>query len=355
MKIKNIEVIRKDIALTHPYTIAFKTISDVENGIIRITSEEGIVGLGAFNVSSDVVGETNVDVFSKMSDTRLEWLIGRDVREINQLCFEVQQKLSDSVGARIGLEIALYDLFSKKLELPLACFFGQKIQSMPTSITIGIKGVEETLIEAQEYVDQKFQILKVKLGVTVEEDVERLVKIREKYGEAIRIIIDVNQAYDTVETIRFYQAIQRLNIELIEQPMPAKDIPEMTQLPEDIRALIAADESLVDVSSAYELVKKNRGCGFFNIKLMKCGGLTQALQIAEVASRNNIGLMWGCNDESIISITAALHTAFSCPHTKFIDLDGSFDLEGDVVTGGFVLKNGVMSISDKPGLGVEEL
>ena len=142
MKIKNIEVIRKDIALTRPYTIAFKTISDVENGIIRITSEEGIVGLGAFNVSSDVVGETNVDVFSKLSDSRLEWLIGRDVREINQLCFEVQQKFSDSVGARIGLEIALYDLFTKKLELPLARFFGQKIQSMPTSITIGIKGVE---------------------------------------------------------------------------------------------------------------------------------------------------------------------------------------------------------------------
>ena len=211
------------------------------------------------------------------------------------------------------------------------------------------------MVEAQEYIDQKFQILKVKLGVTVEEDVERLVKLREKYGDSVRIIIDVNQAYDTAETIRFYQAIQTLNIELIEQPMPAKDIREMTQLPDDIRALIAADESLVDVSSAHTLVKENRGCGFFNIKLMKCGGLTQALQIAEVASRNNISLMWGCNDESIISIAAALHTAFSCPHTKFIDLDGSFDLEDDVVSGGFVLKDGVMSISDKPGLGVEEL
>ena len=355
MKIKNIEVIRKDIALTRPYTIAFKTISDVENGIIQISTDDGRVGLGAFNVSSDVVGETNIDVFSKLNDTSLEWLIGRDIREINQLCYDVQHKFADSVGARIGLEIAIYDLFCKKLDLPLSRFLGQKIQSMPTSITIGIKDVEETLAEAKEYIDQKFQILKVKLGVTVEEDVERLVKLRETHDQSVRIIIDVNQAYTSEETIRFYKAIQDLNIELIEQPMPAKAVSEMVQLPDDIRALIAADESLVDVSSAYALVRENRGCGFFNIKLMKCGGLTQALQIAEVANRNQIDLMWGCNDESIISITAALHMAFACPHTKFIDLDGSFDLAGDVVTGGFILKDGVMSISARPGLGVEEI
>ena len=85
---------------------------------------------------------------------------------------------------------------------------------------------------------------------------------------------------------------------------------------------------------------------------MKCGGISQALKIADTAAKHSIQLMWGCNDESIISITAALHTAFACAHTKFIDLDGSLDLAKDVVSGGFLLKDGIMSIPDRPGLGL---
>lgn len=352
MKIRNIEVTKENLEITRPYTIAYKTISNVENGIIRITTDSGLVGHGAFNPSSDVVGETTPEAMNKLAEPKLEWLIGRDIREVNQLCYEVQQKFANSVGARIGLEVALFDLFSQHLKIPLVRYFGQKIQSMPTSITIGIKNVEETLIEAKEYIDQKFQIIKVKLGESVEEDSERLIKIREVYGNDLRLIIDVNQGYNPEQVIAFHKAIQHLNIELIEQPMHASETSKMWELPPEIRDVIAADESLTNVESAHNLVKGSPACGYFNIKLMKCAGLTQALQIAEVASRNNINLMWGCNDESIISITAALHTAFACPHTKFIDLDGSLDLARDVVDGGFILKDGMMSISDKPGLGL---
>ena len=85
---------------------------------------------------------------------------------------------------------------------------------------------------------------------------------------------------------------------------------------------------------------------------MKSGGVYPALQIAAIAQAAGINLMWGCNDESAISITAALHAALSCGNTRFIDLDGSLDLVVDVVSGGFVMKDGWMSISDKPGLGL---
>jgi L-alanine-DL-glutamate epimerase-like enolase superfamily enzyme len=85
---------------------------------------------------------------------------------------------------------------------------------------------------------------------------------------------------------------------------------------------------------------------------MKCGGIQGAQEIANVAHSAGIDLMWGCNDESIVSITAALHVAFAQPHTKYIDLDGSFDLAQDVVSGGFVLEDGYMWPSDKSGLGV---
>jgi L-alanine-DL-glutamate epimerase-like enolase superfamily enzyme len=89
---------------------------------------------------------------------------------------------------------------------------------------------------------------------------------------------------------------------------------------------------------------------------MKSGGLQAAGEIANIAKHAGVDLMWGCNDESLISITAALHLAFANAHTKYIDLDGSLDLGEDVATGGFILKNGVMRIDESTlGLGVQKI
>jgi L-alanine-DL-glutamate epimerase-like enolase superfamily enzyme len=88
---------------------------------------------------------------------------------------------------------------------------------------------------------------------------------------------------------------------------------------------------------------------------MKCGGITQALEISSLAEGAGIDLMWGCNDESIISISAALHVALSCTNTRYLDLDGSLDLARDVVGGGFILENGEMRVNGLPGLGLINL
>jgi L-Ala-D/L-Glu epimerase len=237
--------------------------------------------------------------------------------------------------------------------VPLVKYLGQKIKSLPTSNTIGIKNLEETLKEADEYGQRGFKVLKVKLGKDLAEDIERIVKLREKFGNKFVIRIDANQGYTSAQTLEFYQKTKQLDVELIEQPLPAKDVAGLKQLPGEIRKVVAADESLLTPKDALELVKPPCAAGIFNIKLMKCGGVSQALKIADIGYQEGIDLFWGCNDESIVSITAALHAAFSCANTKYIDLDGSLDLGKDVVKGGFILKDGIMSCSDKPGLGVE--
>jgi L-alanine-DL-glutamate epimerase-like enolase superfamily enzyme len=99
------------------------------------------------------------------------------------------------------------------------------------------------------------------------------------------------------------------------------------------------------------LASNEKPFGIYNIKLMKCGGLVGALGIANIAYNAAIDLFWGCNDESIISITAALHVAYACPNTKYIDLDGSFDLAEDLVKGGFEIVDGAMQINHAPGFG----
>lgn len=353
MKIKNIKVWSADLGNTKPYTIAFKTVDEVRNAFVEITLDNGITGLGSGNPSEYVVGENLTQTLEALQEKNLEFLVGRDIREMKQLTYEAWQKFPKNPAARAAIDIALYDAFTKFLNVPLVKYLGQKIQSMPTSNTIGIKNVTETLKESGEYLKQGFKAIKVKLGKDLAEDIERMVKMREKFGYDYAIRIDANQGYDSQQTIEFYQKTKHLKIELIEQPLPAKAIQEMKALPDNVREVIAADESLISPKDALELVKPPRACGIFNIKLMKCGGVTQGLKIADIAFQQGIDLFWGCNDESIISITAALHAAFACANTKYIDLDGSLDLGKDVVKGGFILKDGMMHCSDKPGLGVE--
>lgn len=355
MRIKDITVWKADLENTKPYTIAFKTVDEVLNSFVEITLENGVTGIGSGNPSEYVTGESFEHCMLALSEKNIEFLIGRDIREINQLAFEVWQKLPANPAARASLDIALYDAFTKYLGVPLVKYLGQKIHSLPTSNTIGIKNVEETLKEAKEYGDRGFKVLKVKLGKDLTEDIERMVKLREQFGNKFVIRIDANQGYTTQQTIEFYHKTKHLNIELIEQPLPAKEVSEMKQLPQEIRTILAADESLITSKNALELVTPPVAAGIFNIKLMKCGGVSQALKIADVAQSAGIDLFWGCNDEGIVSITAALHAAFACANTKYIDLDGSLDLGRDEVKGGFILKDGIMYCSDKPGLGVERI
>ena len=354
-KIKDVKVWNADLGNTKPYTIAFKTVDEVRNAFVEITLDNGVTGIGSGNPSEYVVGENLTQTLEALQEKNLDFLVGRDIREFNQLTFEVWQKFPKNPAARAALDIALHDVFTKHLGVPLVKYLGQKIKTLPTSNTIGIKNVEETLKEAGEYIKAGFKVLKVKLGKDLAEDIERIVKLREKFGKAVVIRIDANQGYSVDQTIEFYKKTLHLDIELIEQPLPAKSIKEMKSLPDEIKMKIAADESLISPKDALELIKPPRASAIFNIKLMKCGGVSQGLKIAEIAFQEGVDLFWGCNDESIVSITAALHAAFSCTNTKYIDLDGSLDLGRDVVKGGFILKDGYMSCSDKPGLGLEKI
>lgn len=353
MKIKDIKIWNADLGNTKPYTIAFKTVDEVRNVFVEIVLENGTTGIGSGNPSEYVTGENLNQTITVLVEKNLEFLIGRDIREISQLQFEVLHKFPKNPAARAALDIALYDVFTKHLNIPLVKFLGQKIKTLATSNTIGIKNVEETLKEAIDYDQRGFKVLKVKLGKDLEEDIERMVKLREKFGKRMIIRIDANQGYSTQQTIDFYNRTKHLEIELIEQPLPAKAVDEMKKLPNEIKAKIAADESLLSPKDALELIKPPSASGIFNIKLMKCGGVNQALKIADIALQGGVDLFWGCNDESIVSITAALHAAFACSNTKYIDLDGSLDLGRDEVKGGFILKDGMMYCSDLPGLGLE--
>jgi L-alanine-DL-glutamate epimerase-like enolase superfamily enzyme len=355
MKISCVTAKCEDLQLTRPYTIAYKTVTHVENVVVKVELENGITGIGTANPSKYVVGSDTADTLRALTPEKLEQLKRKDIRAFYAVLQTAHTLFQGEAGARAALDIALHDAFTQWLGVPLVDFLGRAIDGLPTSITIGIKNVAETLAEAKEYVERGFRLIKVKLGQSAEEDIERLIKLHETFGNTIIVRVDANQGYTADELIDFCKRTASLQLELIEQPMKADAVNMMRQLPADIRKLLAVDESLVSPADAFQLAQQPTAAGIYNIKLMKCGGIRPALEIAAIAKQAGIDLMWGCNDESIVSISAALHAALSSPSTRYLDLDGSFDLARDIVSGGFTVKDGFMSLTGKPGLGVSIL
>lgn len=343
---------RENLELIKPYTIAYRTIDHVENVFLYVELANGITGIGAGSPAPFVTGETVEASLASLEAHAEELLIGQDIRHFHALIREVERLMPEHPAARAAVDIALHDAFSQYLGVPLVNFLGRAHHGLPTSITIGIKPLEETLAEAREHVSVGFRVIKLKTGKSVEEDIETFRRMRETVGPDIDIRVDANQGYSGDQLQQFARHTQALNVEFYEQPLPHHHLEAMQELPAELRRRCAADEDLHSPAHAVQLAGHPQPFGIFNIKLMKCGGIEAASRIAHVAENSGIDLMWGCNDESVVSIAAALHIALASPATRYLDLDGSFDLASDLVEGGFELRDGELSTAPGNGLGV---
>lgn len=351
MKIKSVMAYLHQLPLTKPYSIAYKTIAGTEIVFFEIMLENGMIGIGAANPFADVVGETPAQSLANLQSGYLDEFIGKDILQFNHLIDAATLHFPKQPGTIAAIDIALHDLFGKFLGIPIMDFYGRQTESLPTSVTIGIKDIKEMLVDAADYYKQGFRILKIKTGINVEEDIERVKKLSEQFGASMRIRVDANQGYNLNSLTKFIQQTKQLGLELIEQPVKVGQDKLLTDLDEASKKMLVADESLLNAYSAWQLSNLPQPYGVYNIKLMKSGGIKGAKEIAVIAKNAGIELFWGCNDESIVSITAALHAAYSCSNTRYLDLDGSFDLAKDLVQGGFELKDGYLYPVGLPGLG----
>lgn len=354
MKIVAIRANIQHMALTKPYTIAYNTFTDVSIAFLEIELANGIIGYGSGSPAEEVVGETTATTVTNLQSAYLQSFVGKDIRHFQQLIFEANSRFPHLPGTLAAIDIALHDAFGKWMGISIASYYGQKMESLPTSVTIGIKNLADTLDEAASYKSMGFRVLKVKTGLEVNEDIERVIALKKSFGDYFTVRVDANQGYDLSSLKKFLHAIKNQGVELIEQPLKVGEEAALLSLGLEERKLICGDESLKNVHAALNFAATNT-YGIYNIKLMKCGGIMGAKEIATIAQNGNIDLFWGCNDESIISITAALHVAYSCPNTKYIDLDGSLDLVEDIVSGGFEIKDGYMKINAQPGFGFNKL
>ncbi len=349
MKILGTRTRRERVPLRLPYRVAGRTTEAIEMFLLEIETDEG-AGFGAATPEAAITGETADACAEALSDSSLGWLRGQDVLRLGALCGEAGRRMHSTPAALAAVDIALHDLFARRLGVPLADALGRVHASLSTSVTIGIQAPDEAVALAQALVGRGFRILKVKVGEAIEEDIALIHRLHERFGSSVRLRADANVGYTPAEAVRFLEAAGDV-VEFLEQPVPREN-DGLRRMPERWRSRIAADESLLDERDALALAAGVPACGIFNIKLMKSGGIRPALRIAAIADAAGIELMWGCMDESVIGIAAALHAALACPATRYLDLDGSFDLAEDPGRGGFTVSDGEMTVTPEPGLGV---
>lgn len=337
---------------TEPYTIAYETVSSTINIFIHIETSTGISGYGCAAPDLQVTGETPESVTAIARDVIEPAIRGVDPLRIEKIIKSLMPQIKAHPSAMAMVDMALYDILGKVAGLPLYKVLGGFRDRIKTSITIGILPADDTIAKARDYVNQGFRALKLKGGKDVESDIERVLRVRETVGKNIELRFDANQGYKVEESLRFVRETRKARLELIEQPTPKEQIEQLGRVTNKVPIPVMADESLMNLRDAFRLARRDL-VDTVNIKLMKVGGISEAMQINAVARSANLEAMVGCMDESALGIAAGLHFALARPNVIYADLDGHIGLIDDPADGAVILKDGILYPNNKPGLGFD--
>ena len=250
----------------------------------------------------------------------------------------------ENFSAKAAVDIALYDLVCKRLNIPLYQFLKiEKKDNIYTSFTIGISDKESLKQKIEEASDYK--ILKVKLGT--ENDIQIIEIIRSLTN--VPLYVDVNQGWsDKHFALDMVKWLAEQNVVLVEQPFPKENNEESKWLTERSPIPVIADEA---VQIYIDLEKAANNFSGVNIKLMKAGGIREAHRMVLKAKSLGLKVMIGCMTETTCAITAASHLASLA---DWVDLDGAELIANDLFTGTKIDK-GKLNIPALPGLGIENI
>ena len=351
MKITRVETWTANMQLAEPYAVAYGAFTEARSVFLRLETDRGLVGFGCAAPDPAVTGETAAAVEAALAGPATERLQGADPLRWSPLVQGLRgEGLTDLPGALAAVDMALFDLLGKTADLPLWKIWGGYRDHIVTSVTIGILPEAETVAAALSWTGQGFVCLKVKGGRDVEQDVARVLKVREAVGPAVELRFDANQGYTLEQAQRFVTGTEAAEVSVLEQPTPRGQPDLLGRVTSQVSVPVMADESLLTLRDAFRLARREL-VDMVNIKLMKAGGITEALHIRSVARAAGLEVMVGCMDESALGIAAGLHFALAHPTVGYADLDGHLGLRGDPFAGAVTLRDGVLYPGEGPGLG----
>ena len=351
MKITHTEIYRFSIPM-EPFVIATGTMHFAQNVFLKIYTDSGIYGVGECSAFPMIVGETQETCLAMAKDFA-QILKGKNPLEIPERMADLLAYADHNATIKSAFDMALYDIAAKNANLPLYKFLGGAKRSIETDMTIGIGSPAEMASTALKHQKNGCNIIKIKLGKNVNEDIERVKQIRAAVGDALVLRLDANQGWNFEEALFALNELENQNIEFCEQPMRTWYDDKLPELATKVPIKIMADESCYNHHDARKLMN-SKACAYLNIKFAKSGGILEAQKIHALALKNDMKCMIGSMLESRIALSANLHFALACPNLVFFDLDTC--MLGhlvDPVTGGLTYNGFMLSVPETIGIGAD--
>lgn len=332
-----------NVPLRAPFTIATTRLEHVENAGVRVVLEDGTVGWGESPSLPPVTAENQSVLLSVIEEARAV-LLGRSAAELPRIAARLEEEFPGAPSARAGIEMAVLDACTKFLGQPLYRHFGGASDFLITDITIPICEPGEAEELARQYREAGFEMIKTKVGINVDADLERLRSIRLGHP-ASRLLLDANEGYTPAEALGMIDSLRRIGIvpELLEQPVPRDDWEGLGRVSRESPIPVAADESCRSVSDA-ERISRDKLAQVINIKLVK-SGVVESQKISAIAKRGGIRLMIGGMVETRLAMGFSAHFAAGIGGFEWIDLDTPLLLAEDPIRGGYRAKGSRYELS----------
>lgn len=324
-----VDVAPLDLPLEEPFEIALGTREAAANVLVRVETDDGVVGVGEGSPLPPVTGETQ-DSALAVASAAADLLEGRDLAEYRDLVGTVRSSMPGNGAALFAVETAVLDAFCRSRGLPFSALFGGDPAPLQTDLTIPIVPPAEARRRAREATEAGYTTLKVKCGDAVEASVERVVAVAEAAPDA-DLSVDANQGFSPADTRRFVAALDErgVTLGLLEQPVPATDVAGLAAVREAVTVPVAADEAVFSPSDAMRVCRAD-AADVLNVKLAKAGPLGAA-DVAAVARAADRDLMVGCMLESAVGVHASAHVVAGLGGFAHVDLDANRLLADDVV------------------------
>lgn len=350
-KIQKISIYKLSIPLKKPFVISLGPITHAENIIVKINTEKGFQGFGECSPFMTINGESQDTAFI------VGQLLAKKLKEKNSIAPQYNLDTMNEViygnsSIKSAFDIALHDVVAQEAGMPLYQYLGgKKNKKIITDYTVSLGSAEEMAKDALSIKEKGFKVIKVKLGTTFKEDVERIKSIRAAIGKKINLRIDANQGWDVESAIKILKALEKYDIQYCEEPIARWDFMNLKKIRNKCLIPVMADESCCDHHDAARLIAL-KSCTMFNLKLGKSSGITNALKIISQAEKAGMTMQVGGFMESKIGMTANAHLALTSKYIRYFDFDTPLMFSEDPVSNGIVYKEkGLVEVPDTPGLG----
>lgn len=356
MKIIEIQIGEMQIPLVTPFRTALRTVEAVDDIVIRVIGDNGMEGFGEAPPTAVITGDTKGSIRTAIQDFIAPALVGMDIDDLDGVMKKLRTCIVKNTSAKAAVDMAIYDLYAKNLNQPLYKVLGGNSNTVETDLTISVGPIDTMVADSVKAVKEGFQILKIKVGKEGMADVERIRAIREAVGPDIRIRVDANQGWNAKDSVRIITAMEDLglDIDLVEQPVGAHDLDGMRYVTDRVYTPILADESVFTAEDAINIIQTH-AADLINIKLMKTGGIYEALKICSIAEIYGVECMMGCMLESKIAVSAGAHLAGARGIITRADLDGPGLCSIDPYEGGPHYQANMIYLNETPGLGITKV